>query len=212
MRVELHSSLALPNTFVVASLLVLRHCTSLTMAFVALNGAACSSSKPAAPQVPTTSVFIMPQQPSPRAPIVAPWHNELARACATPSPVSRARITSVGDVDGDGRADILETTCAEHAAPDACAMRLCLSTAKGGHLMAAAWTAHVPNAVAALGNQATPRDFEAFELKLSTFGACLVGRRFHWGRGGYLGTTEYRCACKSATNEALEPGCARVVP
>lgn len=191
---------------------MLRHCTLIVFGFVALNSAACSSSKAAAPQAPTTSVFFMPPQPSPQVPIVAPWHNELGRACTTPSPVSRARVAPAGDVDGDGRADLLETTCAEEAGPDACAMRLCLGTANGGHSMAAAWTAQVPQGIASLGNRGWPRDFEAVELKLSNASACVVGRRFHWGRGGYLATKDYRCACAAPTSEPVEPGCARLVP
>lgn len=93
-------------------------------------------------------------------------------------------------------------------------MRLCLSTAQGASLVAAAWTAPTPQSAVALGAGPVPRDFEAFEVTDTASGACVVGRRFHWVRaqGGYLGTKEHRCACKALADAALPPGCARVVP
>lgn len=181
---------------------------------VASNLAACGNTTRSAPKEPTTPIFLMPPPASPPTPIAAPWHAELAKSCGSAPAVSRARLAPAGDVDGDGRADFVETTCSEQADTEACVMRLCLSAAQGGGLMAAAWTARAPQSVVALGGAAVPRDFEAFEVTDTGAGECIVGRRFHWvqGRGGYLGTQDHRCACKTSAGAALPPGCARVAP
>jgi len=188
--------------------------TPFFVSAVASNLVACGGTTRSPSQAPTTPVFLMPPPSSPPMPVTAPWHAELAKPCGSASMVSRARLAPAGDVDGDGRADFVETTCGDGAGAEACVMRLCLSAAQGGGLMAAAWTARVPQSIVALGGAAVPRDFEAFEVTDTGAGACVVGRRFHWvqGRGGYLGTQDHRCACKMSTDAAPPPGCARVAP
>lgn len=187
--------------------------TPLLVSTVASSLAACGGTTRTALQTPTTPIFLMPPPSSPPTPIGAPWHAELTKPCGSASPISRARQAPAGDIDGDGRADFVEATCGDRADAEACVMRLCLSVAQGGGLMAAAWTAPAPQSVVALGGAAVPRDFEAFEVTDTAAGPCVIGRRFHWaqGRGGYLGTPDHRCACKTSRG-APPPGCARVAP
>src|SRR4051812_3223948 len=106
------------------------HWTPFLVGAVASNLAACGDTTRSAPKEPTTPIFLMPPPSSPPAPVTAPWHAELAKPCGAAPAVSRAQLAPAGDVDGDGRADFVETTCGDQANAEACVMRLCLSAAQ----------------------------------------------------------------------------------
>jgi hypothetical protein len=151
----------------------------------------------------TTSRTVNTPAPPPMPLNTAPWLSDLPR-CTTPPPASEPTWTVLGDVDGDGRPDSLQTTCASEPSADKCAMRLCLRAPDGSLANAAAWTAPVAQTATGLANL-PPRDFEAQSTSTDA-PTCVVGRRFTWRTGGYVGTADRRCTC-DRTTPTLPRGC-----
>lgn len=155
-------------------------------------------------------VFVFRPAPGPAVPLSAPWHEGL-RTCTPPPPYLGVEWSPVGDIDGDGRGDFLETTC--DAANHECVMQLCLATQEG-FAYAAAWRALGADSIVALAGP-PPRDFEAFVVEPEFPGgpSCAHGRRFSWdgtgGAPGYLSTDSTRCACSVPPGMKAPHGCYR---
>jgi hypothetical protein len=175
---------------------------ALIAAGVVACGGAATEARPST--FSSATAFRPPSQTAAVSP--SPWIGGL-RPCPIPPPASGATWTPIADVDGDGRADAIQTTCGATAAADNCATRLCLQAPDGSFVNAVAWTSSSPQGAIGLDGRA-PRDFEAFgPLEATTVLRCVAGRRFAWGDGGYLGTGDRRCTCARMAAAALPEGC-----
>lgn len=163
------------------------------------------------PEPPPQFVF-QPPPPTAPAPVNAPWHVGL-EACKPPTKSMGATWTAAGDVDGDGRADFLDTVCDGQAGVQRCYQRLCLATALGGFVYAAAWESPQQEEVVGLESRTVPRDFEAFVVRDEAPGvSCVRGRRFAWGEGGYVSTPHDRCVCRSLARVPVPANCRAMSP
>ncbi len=183
------------------------------LSILALAAVVTTACMPARHAAPPLGVLTFPRPVGPSMPTAAPWHAGL-KPCSPPAAYLAVKWDSAGDIDGDGRADFLETTCdgVEHE----CVMQLCVGT-DAGFAYAAAWRAPDAESIVALAGRA-PRDFEGYSVEPAFPGgpACAHGRRFTWdaspGEPGYLATSKTRCGCAMPASMMLPKGCYRARP
>jgi hypothetical protein len=102
-----------------------------------------------------------------------------------------------GDVDGDGSADVIGSTCDPHGR--VCVMQLCLGSSAGQLLLAASWSSRGLDWVQPFAG-AAPRSFDAYPA-IAT-GACFSPRRFEWADDG-ADTCRSQVTSASATVDVL---------
>ncbi len=129
--------------------------------------------------------------------IMAPWHDELG-PCPPRSSALGVTTATPGDVDGDGRADLLMSVCDDRRSRDSCVVQLCLTDAQGQLRLAASWMAQAPEYVLA-EQGTTPRSFEAYAMEQRGISQYRKAHEFVWYRGdGYLSADKWRCSLISS--------------
>jgi hypothetical protein len=124
--------------------------------------------------------------------LLAPWHDELG-PCPSRAPDLGVTTASPGDVDGDGRPDLLMSVCDDRQARDSCVVQLCLTDAQGQLRLAASWMASAPEYVQAEQGVA-PRNFEAYIVEQRRSDRYRRAHEFVWYRGdGYLSSDKWKC-------------------
>lgn len=125
------------------------------------------------------------------------WLNGLREPCKKPAPFMQATWLLTGDVDGDGKNDALETTCAPQAEQE-CVQRLCVASLEGWR-MAAAWTSPTPARIIRQESSPLPHSFIVERRVQPPSGpSCLALRQFDWSalpEPGYLSLRDEQCVC-----------------
>ena len=134
----------------------------------------------------------------------SPWHRELHPCPSTDSALG-AVTAEVGDVDGDGRADLAVAVCGQEPGREQCAVQLCLRDQTGTLLLAASWLAERPELIRPTASAVPPHSLESHPAY--AVGPCFTRRSFQWhpGEAGYL-VGDIWCECSGRRAEEARCG------